>query len=155
LSMAPEHPYVQGAFVAYAGIWGSYLPIIDGLRDDLSVLHVQLYNDGDMPTPWGTFHPTTVDMLVASAEMMVGGFQTAGGPAFKGLRADQVAFGLPSGNASANPGNFASVGTVQQAYECITTGASCGTHKPAQTYPDFRGVMSWSINWDKHDGVGS
>ena len=29
LSMAPEHPYVQGGFAAYSGIWGAYLPIID------------------------------------------------------------------------------------------------------------------------------
>ncbi|MBW4820775.1 hypothetical protein KJE23_09725, partial [Streptococcus salivarius] len=34
LSMAPEHPYVQGGFTAYSGIWGAYLPIIDGLRQE-------------------------------------------------------------------------------------------------------------------------
>ncbi|UGA38260.1 hypothetical protein JOS77_31100 [Chromobacterium haemolyticum] len=38
LSMAPEHPYVQGGYVAYGSIWGAYLPIIDALRDDLSVI---------------------------------------------------------------------------------------------------------------------
>ena len=25
LTMAPEHPYVQGGFVAYSGIWGAYI----------------------------------------------------------------------------------------------------------------------------------
>ena len=153
LSMAPEHPYVQGGFVAYAGIWGSYLPIIDALRDDLTVLHVQLYNDGGMPTPWGTFQPTTEDLLVGSAEMLLAGFATAGGPAFKPLRPDQVAFGVPSGEASANPGNYVSTDAIQAAYTCLATGTRCGTHTPAATYPDFRGVMSWSINWDSHDGA--
>jgi chitinase len=152
LSMAPEHPYVQGGYVAYAGIWGSYLPIIDALRNDLTVLHVQLYNDGGMPTPWGTFDPTTEDLLVGSAEMLLAGFQTAGGPFFKPLRPDQIAFGVPSGSSSANPGNFVPAATVQAAFTCIATGKSCGTHTPASTYPDLRGVMSWSINWDAHDG---
>ncbi len=31
LSMAPEWPYVQGAVEAYTGIWGAYIPIIEGL----------------------------------------------------------------------------------------------------------------------------
>jgi chitinase len=155
LSMAPEHPYVQGAFAANAGIWGSYLPIIEGLRDDLTVLHVQLYNDGDMPTPWGTVRPATEDLMVASVDMLLGGFQPASGPAFKPLRADQVAFGVPSGNSSANPGNFASEATLEAAYMCITAGTSCAAHTPSKTYPDFRGVMTWSINWDKHDGAAA
>jgi chitinase len=155
LSMAPEHPYVQGAIVANAGIWGSYLPIIEGLRDDLTVLHVQLYNDGDLPTPWGTYHPTTVDLLVGAVDMLVGGFQPATGQAFKGLRADQVAFGIPSGNAAANPGNFVPVATIEAAFTCVTTGAMCGTHTPSRTYPLLRGVMTWSINWDAHDGPAS
>ena len=28
----------------------------------------------------------------------------------------------------------------------------CNTIKPAKAYPTFRGAMTWSINWDKHDG---
>ena len=155
LSMAPEHPYVQGAQVANAGIWGSYLPIIDGLRDDLTVLHVQLYNDGDMPTPWGTYHPTSEDLLVGSVDMLLAGFQPASGAFFNALRPDQVAFGLPSGASSANPGNFATVATIEAAYSCITAGTSCASHTPSKTYPSFRGVMSWSINWDAHDGASA
>ena len=80
------------------------------------------------------------------------GQPAAPGPAFKPLRPDQVAFGVPSGDKAANPGNFVSVATIQAAYTCITAGTGCGTHKPAKTYPTFRGVMTWSINWDKFDG---
>ena len=29
---------------------------------------------------------------------------------------------------------------------------NCGSIKPNQAYPSFRGVMTWSINWDKADG---
>lgn len=152
LSMAPEHPYVQGGYTAYAGIWGAYLPLIEGLRDDLTILHVQLYNNGGLNTPWGPFDATTVDMLVSSVDMLLSGFQPSGGPAFKGLRADQVAFGVPSGNQAANAGNFVSVDTIKAAFTCVTEGTSCGTHKPSATYPNFRGVMTWSINWDRFDG---
>ena len=51
LTMAPEHPYVQGGVVAYAGIWGAYLPMIDHLRSRLDILHVQLYNNSSVSTP--------------------------------------------------------------------------------------------------------
>jgi chitinase len=52
LSMAPEHPYVQGGYVVFGGIWGAYLPIIDGLRDELTVIHVQYYNNGAVFSPY-------------------------------------------------------------------------------------------------------
>ena len=50
--MAPEFPYVQGGYVAYGSIWGAYLPIIDGLRSDLNIIHVQYYNNGGLYTPY-------------------------------------------------------------------------------------------------------
>ncbi len=49
LTMAPEHPYVQGGMVAYSGIWGAYIPLINEVRDTLDLLHVQLYNNGGLP----------------------------------------------------------------------------------------------------------
>lgn len=56
LSMAPEHPYVQGGFDGNSTyrpeIRSAYLPIIDGLRDILTVLHVQYYNNGSFMTPF-------------------------------------------------------------------------------------------------------
>jgi chitinase len=158
LSMAPEHPYVQGGFVAYSGIWGAYLPIIDGLRDELNVLHVQYYNNGAVYTPYATqgLAEGSVDMLVATSRMLIEGFTTNNGTGpfvFRGLRPDQVAFGLPSGPSSANSGQ-ASVATITAALNCLTKLSQCGAIKPAQAYPTFRGVMTWSINWDSHDGKG-
>ena len=155
LSMAPEHSYVQGGYTAYGGIWGAYLPIIDGLRDVLTVLHVQYYNNGGFNTPYtsGAVQEGTVDGLVAGSKMLIEGFPLAYGQSgqFKGLRPDQVAFGVPSGNASANRG-FVSAQVVADTLDCLTRLRHCGTIKPAQAYPDFRGAMTWSINWDRHDG---
>ncbi|KAF0811561.1 Chitinase D [Andreprevotia sp. IGB-42] len=154
LSMAPEHPYVQGGYVALGGNWGSYLPIIDGLRDDLSVIHVQYYNNGGFTfTDGRTLNEGTVDGLVGGSLMLIEGFKTAYGTGweFKGLRPDQVAFGVPSGNQSAGRG-FVTAATVKNALTCLTQLTGCDTVKPKQAYPTYRGVMTWSINWDKHDG---
>jgi chitinase len=158
LSMAPEHPYVQGGVVAFSSIWGAYLPIIDGLRDELDLLHVQLYNNSSVPTPntpeyanGKTYPEATVDSLVVSVTMLVEGFTTASSWQFKGLPASKVAFGLPSGPSASNS-PVTSNATIESAYRCITEGTSCGEHVPSAKYPDFRGVMTWSINWDRHDG---
>nr|BAA36460.1 chitinase A [Xanthomonas sp. AK] len=155
LSMAPEHPYVQGGFVAYSGIWGAYLPIIDGLRQELDLIHVQYYNNGALYTPYSQngLPEGSVDMLVGASLMLIEGFRTNNntGVVFNGLRPDQVALGLPSGPSSANSGQ-ASSATIANALNCLTRLQNCGTIRPQQAYPTFRGVMTWSINWDRRDG---
>ncbi|WP_105903074.1 Ig-like domain-containing protein [Vibrio gangliei] len=153
LTMAPEHPYVQGGMVAYSGIWGAYIPIINQVRDTLDLLHVQLYNNGGLPNPYmsGSAPEGSVDMMVASAKMLVEGFDLADGSHFAPLRDDQVAFGLPSGPQSANSGQ-APTQNITDALDCVTYGSHCGTVVPSKLYPNFGGVMTWSINWDEYDG---
>jgi chitinase len=156
LSMAPEHPYVQGGYITFAGIWGAYLPIIDGLRNELTVLHVQYYNNGSFTYDNAANQMVsegTVDGLVAGSLMLIEGFKTnyGSGWQFVGLRPDQVAFGVPSGPSSANTG-FVTSTVVANTLNCLTKLTNCGTIKPAKAYPTFRGAMTWSINWDKHDG---
>ncbi len=153
LSMAPEHPYVHGGMIAYSGIWGAYIPVIDGLRNELDLLHVQLYNNGGLSNPY-TPNPApegSVDMMVASVRMLVEGFDLANGTRFQPLRADQVAIGLPSGPSSANSGQ-ASISNIIAAIDCIMKATSCGSYDAGGTHPSLGGVMTWSINWDKHDG---
>lgn len=151
LSMAPEHPYVQGGFTAYAGIWGAYLPIIDALRNELTIIHVQLYNNGSLYTPMGTFSEGSQDIMVASSVMLIEGFKKADGSTFAGLRADQVAIGVPSGSRSANSG-FVTSAAMSGALNCLTKLQSCGAARPSVAHPTFRGAMTWSINWDVADG---
>lgn len=155
VSMAPEHPYVQGGYVAYTGIWGAYLPMIDQLRNELDLLHVQLYNNGALATPYAAqpYQAGTVDMMVASARMLIEGFPLANGTAgnFAGLRPDQVALGLPSGPRAANSGQ-ATTADINKAVDCLVKRTSCGSVVPLAAYGDFRGVMTWSINWDVKDG---
>ncbi|AQS39243.1 chitinase [Shewanella psychrophila] len=153
LTMAPEHPYVQGGMVAYSGIWGAYIPLINELRDTLDLLHVQLYNNGGLSNPYtnGAAPEGSVDMMVASVKMLVEGFELADGSQFLPLRDDQVAIGLPSGPASANSGQ-APTQNIIDALDCITKGVACSSVVPSQHFPNFGGVMTWSINWDKFDG---
>lgn len=155
VSMAPEHPYVQGGYVAYSGIWGAYLPMIDQLRNELDLLHVQLYNNGGLATPYAAqaYQAGTVDMMVASARMLIEGFPLANGTAgqFKGLRPDQVALGLPSGPRAAGSGQ-ATTADINRAVSCLALRTNCASVMPLTAYADFRGVMTWSINWDVKDG---
>ena len=153
VSMAPEHPYVQGGYVSMEGIWGAYLPLIDGLRDELDLLHVQLYNNGGLPTPYRKekYPGGSVDMMVGSAKMLIEGFPLADGKRFEGLRADQVALALPSGLRAAGNG-YATPEDINRAFDCLTTAQRCADVKPSQPHSEFRGVMTWSINWDVADG---
>ncbi|MEX3073826.1 Ig-like domain-containing protein [Vibrio alginolyticus] len=153
LTMAPEHPYVQGGFVAYSGIWGAYIPVINDTRSTLDLLHVQLYNNGGLPNPYlaGSAPEGSVDMMVAQSKMLIEGFELADGTQFEPLRDDQVAIGLPSGPSSANSGQ-APTQNILDALDCLTKGSSCGSITPAFNYPNYAGVMTWSINWDEHDG---
>lgn len=153
LTMAPEHPYVQGGMIAYTGIWGAYIPVINEVRDTLDLLHVQLYNNGGLPNPYmtGAAPEGSVDMMVASAKMLVEGFTLADGSQFAPLRDDQVAIGLPSGPSSANSGQ-APIQNINDALDCLIKGTKCSSVVPAKLYSNFGGMMTWSINWDQHDG---
>jgi chitinase/chitodextrinase len=167
LSMAPEHPYVHGAVVAYTGIWGSYIPMIEGLRSELDLIHVQLYNNGGLQTPYANsaYAVGSVDNLVAAQLMLIRGFTCAGGHQFVGLRPDQVAIGVPTGPGASNDGSQFTTANLIKALDCLTLGTNCGAVKPGATdpsggvywpsgttYADFRGAMTWSINWDEKLG---
>jgi chitinase len=170
-SLAPEPQYVQGAAVAYGagGIYGAYIKYIDDMRHTLDVLHVQLYNNDltvlDTEEYCGTGSPYTksvphgTDGMVAMSKMLIEGFPYGSGQTFAPLPASQVAFGIPSTCSSAGALNaceshIVSTSEVANAFDCITTGYSCETIGMQQPRPDFRGVMSWSINWNMAESLG-
>ena len=148
LTMAPETAYVQGGMSAYAGIWGAYLPVIHALRDSIEILHVQLYNSGSMYGIDGNIYDQgTVDFILSQTEAVIHGFNTAGGY-FTGLRADQIAVGLPACSNAAG-GGYITPDSVKAAIFYLKGLIP----KPAKyarlaSYPGLRGMMDWSINWD-------
>nr|WP_310376559.1 cellulose binding domain-containing protein [Catenuloplanes atrovinosus] len=162
LTMAPETFFVQLGHQYYgSGPWGgqdprsgAYLPVIHALRDHLTVLHVQDYNSGPIVGLDGAYHTMGgADFHIAMTDMLLAGFPVAGNAAnvFPALREDQVAFGAPSSVSAGN--GYVGPAAIQEAVNCLVKGVSCGSYTPRSgTNPNFRGLMTWSINWDRYYG---
>ncbi|WP_160676303.1 glycosyl hydrolase family 18 protein [Clostridium sp. C8-1-8] len=158
VSMAPETAYVQGGFGTYGGIWGAYLPVIYGVKDILTYIHVQHYNSGSCYGLDGKVYTQgTADFEVALAEMLLHGFPVAGNSSnvFPALRQEQVMIGLPASSGAAPSGGYINPTEMKKALDYLIKGQSYGgTYKlsNSQGYANFRGLMAWSINWDAYTG---
>ncbi|AJF67561.1 chitinase [Streptomyces vietnamensis] len=160
LTMAPETFFVQLGHQYYgSGPWGgqdpragAYLPVIHALRDDLTLLHVQDYNSGSIMGLDNQYHSMGgADFHIAMTDMLLTGFPVAGNTDrfFPALRPDQIAIGLP---ASTQAGNGHTTPTeVNKALDCLTKKQNCGTYTTHGTWPALRGLMTWSINWDRYN----
>ncbi|EGL20218.1 MULTISPECIES: glycosyl hydrolase family 18 protein [unclassified Paenibacillus] len=158
LTMAPETFFVQLGYSFYGGTCsgcdtraGAYLPVIYGVRDILDWLQVQLYNSGPITGLDDQYHTMGVaDFHVAMTDMLLTGFPIAKNPNsfFPALRPDQVVVGLPAnGNAG---GGFTSVSEVHKALDYLMKGKAFGSYTlRGSVQPGLRGLMTWSINWDK------
>ncbi len=157
LTIAPETAFVQGGMSAYGSIWGAYLPVIHALRDSLEILHVQLYNSGSMFGIDGNIYTQgTADFIVAMTEAVIQGFNTTGG-FFAGLPASKVAIGLPACPSAAG-GGFTDTAIVKAAIDYLRgIGPKPGNYTLTQSagYPNLRGMMTWSINWDAMSNCAS
>ncbi|HET9137956.1 glycoside hydrolase family 18 protein [Actinophytocola sp.] len=159
LTMAPETFFVQVGYQFYGGAGGgdnrtgSYLPVIHAMRDDLTVLHVQDYNSGPVMGLDNQFHfMGGADFHIAMTDMVKAGFTVAStGLRFPGLRPEQIAFGLPAATSAGN--GHTAPAAVQTALNCLARGQSCGGYTlRGGTSPAIRGLMTWSINWDRFFG---
>lgn len=154
LTMAPEIANVQGGMVTYEGAWGAYLPIIEGVRDHLTILHVQHYNCGpNVGLDGETYADGTADFQVAMVDMLLQGFNVGGNPNvfFEPLRPDQVAIGIPALPEAAPAAGYIEPEEMKKALDYIINGKSYGGKyrlRDQEGYKGFRGIMSWSINWD-------
>ncbi|MEU6847101.1 glycoside hydrolase family 18 protein [Streptomyces sp. NPDC046716] len=158
LTMAPETFFVQNGYQFYgSGKWGgqdprcgAYLPVIYAMRDDLSLLHVQDYNSGPIMGLDNQYHSMGgADFHIAMTDMLLTGFPVAGDAnnVFPPLRPDQVAIGMP---ASTNAGNgYVSPAEQNKALNCLTKKTDCGAYTTHGTWPALRGLMTWSVNWDR------
>lgn len=157
VTSAPETQYVQGGYGNYGGAYGGYLPVLYGLRDILTFVHVQYYNTGSQNATDGkVYGQGTADFIVAMTDMLLKGFPVAGNAAnvFPALRPDQVAFGLPATNTGAAPaGGYVTPADVTKALNYLVKGTAYGgQYVLSAKYAGLRGIMTWSINWDKTQG---
>ncbi|MEO3804527.1 cellulose binding domain-containing protein [Nonomuraea sp. B1E8] len=132
ITMAPQTIDMQSTGM-------EYFKLALSIKDILTVVHTQFYNSGSMLGCDQAFAYSqgTVDFVTALACIQLE----------NGLRPDQVALGLPAGPGAAN-GGVVSPSVVTRALDCLAERTGCGTFVPPRVYPDIRGAMTWSINWD-------
>jgi chitinase len=120
---------------------GAYLQLIDQIKGILTVVDTQYYNSGSMNGCDGNVYSEgSVDFITAQACILL-----------QHVRADQVGLGLPASSSAAGSG-VQPPSNVNAALDCLARGTSCGSFKPAGTFPSIRGAMTWSINWDASNG---
>jgi chitinase len=135
ITMAPQTIDMQSTS---AGYFQTALNI----KDILTVVNMQYYNSGSMLGCDGkVYSQGTVDFLTALACIQLEG----------GLAPSQVGLGLPASTRGAGSG-YVSPTVVNNALDCLTKLTNCGSFKPSRTYPDLRGAMTWSTNWDATAG---
>lgn len=135
ITMAPQTIDMQST-------GAGYFKTALNIKDILTVVNTQYYNSGAMLGCDGkVYSQGTVDFLTALACIQLEG----------GLAPSQVGLGLPASPSGAG-GGYVSPTVVNNALDCLAKLTNCGTFKPSKAYPDVRGVMTWSTNWDAAAG---
>ncbi|MFH7014552.1 glycosyl hydrolase family 18 protein, partial [Flavobacterium sp. FlaQc-52] len=154
LTAAPETQYVQGGYSTYNDTFGSFLPIIQNLRNELDLLAVQLYNTGGENGLDGQYYGSAkkANMVTALTDMIIKGYNIATtGMRFDGLPASKVLIALPACPSAAGSG-FITPAEGINAMHYLRTGTTFTgrtyTMQPGGPYPSLRGLMTWSVNWD-------
>lgn len=161
LTMAPELVYIHGGMSrwqtdnAHGGAW---IPVIEGLRDSLDLLLPQYYNAGgasggiyarDGKVWYDTGDP---DFATSMTETLVTGFDLLDGRGtFPGLAASKIAPGFPSSSCDAAGSGYMNPESLALAMRYLRgeiPRPGSFAYATLSSYPDLRGVMTWSINID-------
>ncbi|EFG65758.1 chitinase [Streptomyces sp. SPB074] len=135
ITMAPQTIDMQSTSA-------EYFKTALNIKDILTVVNMQYYNSGSMLGCDGkVYSQGSVDFLTALACIQLEG----------GLAPSQVGLGVPASTRGAGSG-YVSPAIVNNALDCLSKGTGCGSFKPSRTYPDLRGAMTWSTNWDATAG---
>jgi chitinase len=165
ITFAPETFFAQLAFQFYGpGPFngqdpraGAQLAVINAIRDILTYVWPQDYNSGSILALDGNSYSSGVgDFPVSMTELLVHGFPVANNAGtFVGLRPDQVLVGVPANTQAAGSGFLTDPQLEADFNYLLGAGPQPGSYKlqtPAG-YPNLRGFMTWSINWDKFGGL--
>ena len=137
ITLAPQTVDTQSA-------GDDYFQLALDIKSILTMINTQYYNSGTMNGCDGNVYAEgTENFITALACTELEG----------GLSPAQVGIGLPA-SSSADGSGYVSPAVVDDALDCLASGANCGSFVPPQTWPGIRGVMTWSINWDAANGYG-
>ena len=161
LTMAPELIYLQGALSrwqtdnAHGGAW---LPVLQALRDSVDLLMPQFYNAGgagggviaiDGKIYFDTGDP---DFVTSQTETILRGFTLLDGRGtFPGFPASKFVVGVPANSCTAAGTGYLEPDSLALALRSLRgeiPSPSNASYILRGTYPDLRGVMTWSINED-------
>jgi chitinase len=153
LSLVPEGTQIPAGYPGYGGQFGTYLPLLWGVRDMLSFVDVQDYNTPPLQGLDGEIYQLgSVNYDAAMTELVLHGFAVGGrtGDFFPPVPADKVAVGFLVGTATPK--------LVSGAMQYLITGkAPQGlTYKLQRPggYPAMLGAMFWTIDGDREENYG-
>ncbi len=148
LTLVPEGTQISGAYMGYGGDFGSYVPLLWGVRDMLSFVDVQDYNTPPLEGLDGeVYEMGSVNYDAAMTELLLHGFAVNGraDDFFPPVPADKVAAGFLTGAARPE--------LVSGAMKYLITGAAPSgvTYKLRRPggYPGMIGAMFWTIDSDR------
>jgi chitinase len=150
LTLVPEGTQIPGGYPGYGGQFGSYLPLLWGVRDILSLVDVQDYNTPPLQGLDGEIYQLgSVNYDAAMTELVLHGFPVNGpaGDFFPPVPADKVAVGFLVGTATPD--------LVSGAMQYLITGKvpKGVTYRLRQPdgYPAMIGAMFWTIDGDRNE----
>jgi chitinase len=149
LSLVPEGTQMPAGYPSYGGQFGSYLPLLWGVRDMLSFVDVQDYNTPPLEGLDGEIYQLgSVNYDAAMTELVLHGFPVSGrsGDFFPPVPADKVAVGFLVGTATPKQ--------VSEAMQYLITGKapeglSYKLQRPGG-YQAMIGAMFWTIDADRN-----
>lgn len=152
ISLVPEGTQISAGYASYGGQFGSYLPILWGIRDIVSFVDVQEYNTPPLEGLDGEIYQLgSADYDVAMTELLLHGFYVGGNEKqfFPPLPADKIAVGFLAGATTP--------AVAGESMERIITGkvpagANYRLRKPGG-YPGMIGAMLWTIDADRNDSL--
>ncbi len=137
LTMAPQTIDMQSTGT-------EYFKLALNVKDILTIVNMQYYNSGTMLGCDGqVYGEGSVNFLTALACIQLKG----------GLNPSQVGLGVPASTSAAG-GGYVDPSVVNNALDCLASGANCGSFHPDTTWPTIGGAMTWSTNWDAKNGGG-
>jgi chitinase len=152
LSLVPEGTQIPAAYPGYGGQFGSYIPIIEGIRDMLAFTDTQDYNCPPIEGLDGEYYmPGSVDYHAAATELVMHGFDVGRDPKhhFDPLPADKVIMGYLNSDTTPE--------IVADTMRFLITGkANTPTKYKMQRptgYPTFSGAMFWTIDADRRENL--